>query len=100
MSILMINSEGEVPSQPTAESQTQSSSAIDFQPQVPPPGDTVLSPSGNIEPVPLIDAPSQQLDDRLLVFRDSQTLPESWRKKSILTCGEFGTVLSKSLIVR
>jgi hypothetical protein len=89
MSRLIINSEGEVPSQPTADSQTLSSSAIDFQPQVPPPADALLSPLGNIEPIPLIDAPAQFLDDRLLVFRDTQPLRESWRKKSILTCGEM-----------
>lgn len=79
-------SEGAVPAEPAPRFQTQPTSAIDFQPEVLP---QALPPSGTVEPIPAIEGPVQQVvDDRLLLFRYSQPAPESWLKKSILTCGE------------
>ena len=77
-------------SQPMPGLQTLSASAaIDFQPdQARTSGDPPLSLPEIVEPSPVVDEPVQpEVDDRLLLFRYSPS-HESWRRKSMLTCGE------------
>lgn len=93
MSRLRSNSEGAVPSQrtPNFQSQSQSqatSAAIDFQPQVPASADLLPQP-GIVEPSSAIEgSEEQEYDNRPLLFLYTPS-HQSWRKKSILTCGQY-----------